>query len=148
MIDAWIYAIPAEWDAIDPDGLSKAAARAYTGAITGFWDSFAGGYEVYNVLASRETLAELNAVLPDVHATFMWRQGPGFDEFNEDGTFNTEPDDILAVMKDHITYDQSGNPTGSTPATFANANWGHVFFGQGTRIFAGKFSNKYSEAFR
>jgi len=139
MIDAWIYAIPAEWDAVDPDALSKAAARAYTGAITGFWESFPGGYEVYNVLASRETLTELNAALPDVHATYMWRQGPGFDEFNEDGTFNTEPADILAVMKDH---------EGPVAPTFANPNWGHVFFGQGTRIFAGKFSNKYSEAFR
>jgi len=55
---------------------------------------------------------------------------------------------LLAVMKDHVTYDQDGNPTGSTPATYENPNWGHVRFGQKERIFAGEFSDEFSEDFK
>jgi len=148
MIDAWIYAQPAEWDAIDSETLSKAAARAYTGSITGYWDTYAGGYEVYNVLASRATIDEVTAELSDVHAVYTWVQGPGLDQYNEDGTFNTLPADVLAVQKDRITYDQDGNPTGSIPATYEDPHWGHVFFGQGTRIFAGSFTDDFSEGFK
>lgn len=154
MIDAWVYVKPDDWNELrmdlvqDSETLSKSATSAFTGAIAGFWDPFTGGYEVYNVLASRADIEEIVSNLTDVHAVYTWTQGPGTDEFNEDGSFNTLPPDILAVMKDHVTYDQNGNPTGSTPATYENPHWGHVFFGQGTRIFAGSFTDDFDESFK
>jgi len=146
------FAKPAEWDAvnIDPDTspLSKRALSDFTQAVTGFWNTFTGGYEVYDVSCLEPIRDEIIAQLTDVHATFQWYFETGVDKFNNDGTFNTIPADLLAVMKDHVTYDQDGNPTGSTPATYENPNWGHVRFGQKERIFAGEFSDEFSEDFK
>jgi len=157
-MDALFYAQPAEWDALvvitgtPPDtvvttSLSKDAERAVRGARTGFWDTFAGGYQVYNAHGSREALDEIDAALADSFK-FIWDSETGVDAWNLDGTFNTVPADILAVQKDFITYDQDGNPTGSTPATYAVPNFGHRFAGQDDRIFAGEFTDEFSEEFR
>jgi len=144
-MDALIYAQPAEWNALT--NLSKDAERAVRGARTGFWDTFAGGYQVYNAHGPREALDEIDAALADSFK-YIWDSRTGVDAWNLDGTFNTVPADILAVMKDIITYDQNGNPTGSTPATFAAPNFAHRFAGQEDRIFAGEFSDEFSEEFR
>lgn len=154
-IDALFYAQPAEWDALvvitgtPPDAvvtttLSKDAERAVRGARTGFWDTFTGGYQVYNAHGSREALDEIDAALVDSFK-YIWDSRTGVDAWNLDGTFNTVPADILAVMKDFITYDVNGVPTGTTPATYAIPNFGHKFAGQEDRIFAGQHDDTHDE---
>ena len=57
-LDTWIYALPAEWDAIADYEVSLPIEPAppviprqvYDNAITGFWKAYTGGYEVYNVI--------------------------------------------------------------------------------------------------
>jgi len=52
------------------------------------------------------------------------------------------------LHKDHVTYDENGDVVSTTPATIENPNWGHVFLGQSERIFAGGFTNGFSEGFK
>lgn len=127
LLDVWIYALPSEWDALILD------TAVYTGAVTGYWNSF-GAYEVYNTVGEPEEIQGLLDELTDVARVYAWSQGDGVDSLNP---WPTDPNDILAVMQD----------IDGTPATFENPNWGHVFFGQTQRVFAGDFSNDFSEAF-
>lgn len=145
MLDVWIYALPAQWDAL---GTEEAPfSYAWQNAVTGYWLS-SGAYEVYNVQAPQADVDAIVNALTDVQHTFAWvyaASGPtGYDNYD---AYPTDPAPILAVMKPHITYDENGNETGSTPATFENPNWGHVFFGQGERIFAGTFDEAFSGAY-
>jgi hypothetical protein len=140
-LDTWIYALPAEWDAL---GTPEAPfSYVYSNAITGYWNDF-GAYTVYNVVGEEAAIQDILDALSDVAEVYAWGQGTGFDS---EAVWPTDPTNILAVMKDHITYDEFGVPTGSTPATEENPNWGHVFFGQSERIFAGTFSAAFSGAF-
>lgn len=148
-LEAWIYVKPAAWAAIAPplEGMSKEIWHySHRNGITGFWKTWNTDYEVYNVIGSQAALdaliTELGAM--NVDRVFAWEQGPGFDSLDE---WPTVPDDVLAVMMDHVTYDVDGNPTGATPATMEAPNWGHVFLGQGERIFAGDFNNDFSGDF-
>jgi len=152
MRDTWIYAKPAAWEAINPgvdqpwphENLSR---YNYNTAITGMWDSYPGGYEVYNVLITPQDLEALKVLLgANMAHSFCWIQGTGMDSLDEGG--QTIPAEVLAVMPDHITYDEDGNPTDTTPATYDNPNWRHVFVDQKQRIFAGQFSNQFSRQFR
>lgn len=151
MIEAWIYAKPAAWDALSPvEGVDKQIWRyPYLNAVTGFWNDYAGGHRVYNVIGVETALKALVNQLDesDLAQVFAWRQGAGMVSRSiwPPGANRAA---VLAVMKDHVTYDVDGNPTGSTPATYENPNWGHVFLGQGTRIFAGGFSLGFSEGLR
>jgi len=150
MLDTWIYCKPLAWEAIDP-GVDEPWPHVnlsrynYEAAVTGLWDAYPGGYEVYNALITEQDLAALTALLgSDMAHVFAWVQGPGVDNV---GPGETVPAEVLAVMPDHITYDAGGTPTGTTPATYAAPNWRHLFFGQNQRIFAGQFSNHFSEQF-
>lgn len=154
LIDAWIYALPAEWDALNydypveaesppPDPLSNMARYVYDNAVTGWWKDY-GAYSVYNVLGSRKEIDEILANLTDVHATYGWLQENGADNWD----YPTIQADILAVMKDHVIYNASGTIESQMPASYENPNWGHVFFGQKERIFAGAFTDGFSEGFR
>ena len=137
MIDAWILAVPSEWDALGE------FSYTHSQAITGYWLP-SGLTEVYNVVGTEAEIQAIIDALTTTPITYSWVQGTGNDNLE---VWPTDPLPILALMKDHITYDENGVPTGSTPATQANPNWGHVFFGQSTRIFAGTFSAAYSGAF-
>ena len=142
--DAWLYCKPLEWDAL----ATQEAPFSFThsSAITGYWNPYPGGFEVYNVVGSQADIQAIIDALPTPPAqVYAWGQGEGFDSLDQ---WPTDPTEILAVMKDHITYDGDGNPTGSTPATLAAPNWGHVFFGQSQRVFAGLFTNDFNGDFR
>jgi hypothetical protein len=142
ILDAWIYCLPAEWDAL---GTEEAPfSYAWLQGVTGYWLS-SGLYEVYNVQAEEADITAIVSALSDVEHVFAWDNagsvsGTGYDNYD---AYPTDPAPILAVMKPHITYDENGDEISSTPATFENPNWGHVFFGQGTRIFAGEFSDEF-----
>jgi len=148
--DTWIICTPSTWDAIAPlEGETPPVwAYTYDNAVTGFWKS-SGSREVYNVIGGTEAIQALIDALEahtagSVAASYSWEQGPATDSLD---FWPTDPTEVLALMKDHVTYDQDGNPTGSTPPTIENPNWAHVFLGQSPRIFAGEFSNEFTGEF-
>jgi hypothetical protein len=154
LFDIWILALPAEWDALgtdDGDGGIIPFNYTWSQAVTGYWLTAAGGFEVYNVQGPIAEVDALVAALPstadtDVYAWDYAASGPtGYDSY--DTAYPTDPTPILAVMKPHIVYDENGNEVSSTPATFDTPNWGHSFLGQGERIFAGQFSDEFSTEF-
>ena len=136
MLDTWIYAKPADWAAIDPE--DKPYRYAYDQAITGYWKAYTGGYEVYNLIAPADQIAALVEDLGDVAHTFCWHQGNGLDALDP-SEYQTIPDEVLAVMADHVTYDENGDVVSTEAATREIPNWGHQFLGQKERIFAGDF---------
>ena len=146
MIDTWIQCLPAVFSAVQSqDPAPKLAAQAQTG----YWGTFTGGFEVYNVVGTSAEVVELTDALEahtegSVNKVFSWVFQNGADNIGENETI---PADILSVMKDHKTYDANGNETSSTPPTFTTPNWGHTFFGQLDRIFAGEFNTDFSEDF-
>lgn len=141
-LEAWIYCKPAAWDALAPaEGAAKEIWHyPYNNAVTGFWNDYAGGHRVYNVIGVETALKALVNLLDesDLAQVFAWRQGAGMVSRSiwPPGANRAA---VLAVMKDHPD---------TSPATYANPNWGHVFLGQGTRIFAGGFSLGFSEGLR
>jgi hypothetical protein len=140
-IDAWLLAVPAEWDAL---GTPEASfSYTWSQAITGYWLP-SGFTEVYNVVGTEADIQEIIDALTTTPITYSWVQGTGDDNLD---VWPTDPAPILALMKPHIIYDINGNPVGSTPATQQNPNWGHVFFGQKERIFAGTFDAAFSGAY-
>ncbi len=143
--DVWFYAKPAAWSLLDPetDGIDE---YNFNTTITDFVDSYPGGYEVYNVLCTAEDRAAIKTALgADCLYSFAWIQGTGVDDIDAALTI---PAEVLAVMPDHVTYDEDGNETSRTPATYANPNWRHVFVDQKQRIFAGEFNEDFSSDYR
>ena len=140
--DTWIYAKPGEWGALSNE--EAPFSYAHSNAITGNWKTFTGGYEVYNVLGTQEQIQEILDALGDVAYVTSWNQGTGTDSLAQ---WPTDPSKILAVMKDHVTYNEDGTVASTTPATLDNPNWGHVFFGQSERIFAGDFTTDFNGDF-
>ena len=139
---AWIFAIPAEWEALGTP--EEPFSYAWSQAVTGYWLP-SGLYEVYNVQATTEGIDEIVQALTDVKHVYAWDyaggSGTGYDSYD---VWPTDPAPILAVMKPHVVYVENGDVVSTTPATFENPNWGHVFFGQGERIFAGDYSDNYN----
>lgn len=151
LLDAWIYALPAEWDALYHDTedvvgdiLTLDARAVYAGAVTGFWKDY-GLYRVYNVLAEQDVIEEIVSNLSDVHAVYAWTQGDGGDSLD---VYQTLPADLLAVMKNIIVYDKTGTVISDDPPSYTNPNWGHIFFGQKERVFAGAFSDGFNGGFK
>jgi hypothetical protein len=168
--EAWIVINKASWDAIDPspqivmgdiieyqdDGEGNMVPvvvgqrpekitvppepwhKVYQQAVTGFWK-----VDVYNVIGDIADIQALVTELGDPPA-YAWTQGDGLDSLD---ILPTDPDAILALMKDHVTYSDDGSEASRTPATFENPNWGHAFLGQRPRVFAGEFSDEFSEEF-
>jgi len=138
LVDVWIFAKPAEWDALytitpGPDGdVSIPFSYTHANAVTGYWKTFPGGYEVYNVIGEPAEVQELLDELTDVAHVYSWLQGEAVDNLE---AWPTDPTNVLAVMQDH---------EGGAPATLENPNWGHWFLGQTGRIFAGEFSTDFS----
>lgn len=156
--DVWIYALPSEWQALgtpavpgvfpSPDVPELEFSYTWGQAVTGYWLP-SGPYEVYNVQATLEQVDEIVGALTDVQHVFAWdyagNNGTGYDSYD---AYPTDPDSVLAVMKPHITYDEEGNVINTELATFENPNWGHVFAGQGQRIFAGDYSDDFSTEYK
>jgi hypothetical protein len=144
--EAWIAVRPAGATRIRNKQfgtLSEAAQDVMDSAVTGFWDDPLPAV-IYNVVGSPEAIQELIDDLGvQVSSVDGWIQGNGLDDFDD---WPTVPSRILSFMKDHIEYDNNGNPVGSTPATYENPNWGHVFLGQSPslKIFAGGFDEGFS----
>jgi len=151
-LDTLIYAKPAAWEAIAPNEGAPIESwhLSYKDTKSGYWLDFPGGFRIYNVLADVDQITDLVFALQSedpvsVARVFSWIQEKGTDSLL---AYQTTPGDVLAVMKPNITYDGAGNPTGSVPASITAPNWGHVFFGQRPRIFAGAFSKAFSRAFK
>lgn len=140
LLDTWVYVKPSEWAALSAN---EPFSYTHSNAITGHWKSF-GEYEVYNVVGTQAQVQEILDALTDVAHVYAWGQGDGLDNLNE---WPTDPTNILAVMKDHVTYDENGNVTSTTPATTDSPQWGHIFLGQQERIFAGEFGTDFSGDF-
>jgi hypothetical protein len=145
-LDVWIYAIPAEFEALGPATEDDPPfSYAHSQAKTGHWKTYAGGFEVFNVVGSSTDIQAIVDALPTSPPhVYAWGQGQGTDDLD---TWPTDPADVLAVMRDHITYDENGDVISTTPATLENPNWGHIFLGQQERIFAGEFTDDFSEEF-
>lgn len=148
MKDVWILAIPAEWEALTPDNGNpdfpgEPFSYAWSIAKTGRWKS-SGAFEVYNTLGSEEDIQEIVDALPSTDTVYAWEQGPGLDSLD---AWPTDPAPVLALMNDLPVYDEQAEVVGTVPATYEAPNWGHAFFGQSTRIFAGEFSDEFSEEF-
>jgi len=138
LLDCWIVIDGAAWDAI-ADQVPPGSRYCYSQAITGFWQQ-----PVYNVLGTQDEIQPLLDLLGNP-TCYAWMQGDGLDSLDQRPT---NPSGVLALMKDHVTYDANGNVTGTTPASIDSPNWGHVFLGQAGRVFAGAFSSGFSEGFR
>lgn len=162
--EAWILmektALDAMWaqaHPVDPDTPIPSSARLLRQAIRGFWKDVQDSgktYECFNVVATHQECADFNAA-NDVLAIYMWDQVERLDDLGlttESGTieFPTDPQGVFDVMRDHVTYDEDGNPTGSTPPSFDNPNWGHVFVNSSPgvqRIFAGEYTTEFTGEF-
>ena len=142
MIESWILIDKTALDAMWPNRAEDYPTLSQ--AIRGFWKD-SGSYEVVNVIDDGTLDQFMIDHAADIGGRYDWVQGPGVDAL--DTGYPTVPAEVLALMKDHVTYDIDGNPTGSTPATIENPNWGHVFLGQSERIFAGGFSNGFTGDF-
>lgn len=127
------------------------ASLYQSGAVTdGYWKAPLS-YITISVLGTQEQIDDLLDYLGagNIYAQFWW---------NFDGTvvfskeYEGQQNDILALQKDHVTYDAAGNVTGSTPATFENPNWAHAYYGQGDneqiQRFAREYSREFSEEFK
>ena len=128
-----LWSIPAEWDAVNTDNLSDRARSDYEQAVTGFWNDNLG-WRVYGISCEQASVDEIEAELTsgfnyDMH----WVMHNGVDEFNADGTFSVDPTETLTIMK--------GSPTLQSP------NWGCQAAGLGEQIFAGEFSDEFTDEF-
>ena len=131
------------WDAAHTESPPE-NLKLITNGVRGYWNDIATD-EVINVIGTSQEVNDLVALIGvDVNVVYAWDQGPGYDSLDD---FPTVPPGILALMKDFIQYDEDGIPIGSIPPTFSNPNWGHVFLGQSERIFAGQFSDEFTEEF-
>ena len=137
-LEAWIYCKPAAWNSLEPGSIKESWHYPYRNAVTGFWKSYTGGFEVYNVIGSEVSIQDLiDEIAPaDIAHIFSWVQGTGNDDLD---VWPTDPTEILAVMQDH---------PGPVAPTLENPNWGHVFLGQKTRIFSGSFNSDFNGDFK
>ena len=144
LLDAWIFALPAEWEALATE--EAPFSYAHSNAVTGYWKD-SGPYRVYNVWGTQEDIQAILDALTDVEHVFAWGQDK--DRFDSLDLWPTDPDVIVSVMKDHVTYDEDGNIVSSVPATKDNPNWGHCFQTENLkqRLIAGQHSAAFSGAF-
>lgn len=106
-----------------------------TNGIRGFWRDITPD-DVVNVIGTEQEIDDFVAIYgADITDVYSWIQGDGLDNLE---TYQTVPPGVLDVMRDH---------PGAIAPTFSNPNWGHVFLGQEERIFAGQFSDEFTEEF-
>lgn len=142
MIESWIVIKKTALDSLWAD-----PARGVTvlgQAVRGFWKD-SGTDEVVNVIDDGSLDQFMIDHASDISARYDWVQGDGLDAL--DTGYETIPNEVIALMKDHIVYDENGDVVSTTPATFDTPNWGHVFLGQKERIFAGEFSDEFTGDF-
>lgn len=137
--DVWVYANSAAWEALDPS-TDNVDEYVYNNAITGYWNDDSSGFTLYNVRATAAQVSEFSTALgADFRIAQIWQQGTGKAARDEDiAAYRTVEAEILDVMKELSP---------GVPATRNDPNWGHVFFGQIERDFAGNFSNAFSKEF-
>ena len=139
MIDAWIVI-----NTVALDALVAANDPIATHGVRGHWADISPN-EVLNVLLDAAALTTfVTANTADITAVYSWVQGNGLDN---QSAYPTDPTGVLSLMANNELHDVDGNLISSTPATLEDPNWGHVFLGQPTRVFAGEFSNEFSEEF-
>ena len=146
MNEAWVLIDKPLLNSLCPDRNGTALDQG----VRGYWKDLPDGgdiYEVVNVIDDGTLDQFLTDNASDIFAVYGWTQGNGLDNSIPADGYPTEPQGVLNVMKDHIVYDEDGNVVSTTPATFDNPNWGHVFLGQSERVFAGEYSLEFSEEY-
>ena len=151
ILEAWIVmdqaALNVLWAQAHTDN-PPANLVLLTNGIRGFWDDITPD-EVVNVIGTEQELSDFETLVgADLKSIDGWYQGKGFD-YNVNPNWLTNPTRILSLMPDFIVYDADGNIIGTTPTTFANPNWTHVFLGQppDLKIFAGQYSTEFTTEF-
>jgi len=146
MNEAWVLIDKPLLNSLWPDRNGTALDQG----VRGYWKDLPDGgdiYEVVNVIDDGTLDQFLTDNASDIFAVYGWTQGNGLDNSIPADGYPTEPQGVLDVMNDHIVYDEDGNVVSTTPATFDNPNWGHVFLGQSERVFAGEYSLEFSEEY-
>ena len=151
ILEAWIVidqtALNALWTVAKGDN-PPASLKLLTNGVRGFWNDIAPD-EVVNVIGTEQEIADFEALVgADLKSIDPWYQGEGFD-YSENINWFTDPSRILSLMPDFIVYDADGDIIGTTPPTFSNPNWTHVFLGQppDLKIFAGQYSTEFTTEF-
>lgn len=140
---AWFITTPANWE--ESQG-SK--------GITGYWNTI-DGKTVFSMVGGLSEIESIRKGL-DIPKTdvYLWEKDTGYDavifdangELEEDG-YIPVPDRVLSFMPDIKEYDDAGNVVSSVSPDFSLPNWSHVFFGQPSLIFAGDFSDQFTEEY-
>lgn len=147
-VTAWIYTTPAAWAALD----GNPAVDQYTYANELQNRPFKApqaGYEVHGIVGTESQVeAFISALGVDVLSQQEWDYSTGLDQIQSDGAFGTTPAEVLAVMPDHVIYDENGDVVSTEAPTYDTPNWASVFAGQGAQIFAGNFSDGFSDGFK
>lgn len=113
--------------------------------VDGFWKELAG-FKNVNCIGSEAELDALHDYFApaDVNMYHKWN-------FNGKVNFPTEYtgqyDDILTLHEDHVTYDENGNETSRTAASFEDPNWANQWVGQDENRFSREFSREFGEEF-
>jgi len=147
ILEAWILMdktlLDSLWAVAKGDD-PPASLALLTNGVRDYWKD-SGTDEVVNVIGTEEAINDFQTEhAAGIAAIYAWIQGPGLDNLD---VYPTVPQGVLDLMLDFITYDGDGNPIGSTPPTFDTPNWGHVFLGQSERIFAGEFTDEFTQEF-
>lgn len=110
-----------------------------------FWDGTIG-FTVVNCIGTEAQLDSFYNYFPPTDTLGYWKWG--FDGKVDFATeYSGQHDDILFLHKDHIEYDENGNPISSTPATFDNPNWANDYAGSDQNYFARSVSRGMGEGF-
>jgi hypothetical protein len=138
LVAYWIFVTPADWDALgtdDGDGGIIPFNYTWAQGVTGYWKTLPDGRTVYDVQGPQNEIDDIVNSLPA--ATAAWKYPEAWNLPVQVG-FPASDTLIVDVMPDHVTYDDEGNETSRTPATFENPNWAHSFLRLDERSFEGE----------
>lgn len=142
---AWVTFLETDEETLKAQNADVAKLRRNGQLVTGFWNGTAN-FIVVNCIGEESELDSFYNYFPPTDTLGYWKWG-----FNGKVDFATEysgqHDDILFLHKDHIEYDQDGNPISSTPATFDNPNWANDYAGSDQNYFARSVSRGMGEGF-
>jgi len=104
----------------------------YRNAATG-WNDDPIGLVTYRVLGFQSQLDALVAALEAAEQGSTVVVGRWYQENGKptrEADFIHDAADVVALMPDHIEYDEDGNVTGTRPATASDPNFLHSYAGQ------------------
>ena len=110
--------------------------------VDGYWNGTVG-FTVVNCIGLESELDSFYNYFPPSDTLGYWKWGlDGKVDFATE--YAGQHDDILFLHKDHVEYDENGNPISSTPASFSNPNWANDYAGSKRNKFARGFSRGFA----